>query len=102
MQGIPVVALVYQWYMIERDITDGAQRILAWRITQGEPQVQDVVFPTLMDPRGALDYASWWVVVHLGPLGLNEFDSSADKVVSQPSKNDDPYHIENPIHDGPS
>lgn len=40
------------------------------------------------------------MLVHPGPLGLDESDSSTNEVMSQPSKDDDPYHVDNPIHDG--
>lgn len=38
--------------------------------------------------------------MYLGLLHLDELDDN-DGEVSQPSEDDDPMHVDNPIHDGP-
>lgn len=39
--------------------------------------------------------------VRLGPLGLEELNSSSDGGGSPPSKEEDTMHMDNLIHDGP-
>lgn len=67
---------VYQRYNDERDILDRSESILTWKITWGDPKDLDVVAPTYIVPKFALRYATWWVAIHLGPLGLDESNSS--------------------------
>lgn len=45
----------------------------------------------------ALGYTAWWATMHLSPMGL---DDGTDGEVSQPYEDNDPYHVENHIHDG--
>lgn len=61
----------------------------------------DATTPTLMALRVSPDYAAWWTTMYPGPLVLDESNDS-DGEVSQPSEDDDPMQVDNPIHDGPS
>lgn len=73
-----------------------------WRSTQVEPQVHDATIAMMIIPSIAPSYVGWWMMMHLGPLGLYDSDSDGDsQVASQPSKQDDQMDIYNAIHDGP-
>lgn len=75
--------------------------ILAWMVAWEETQVMDVAAHIFISPRVSLDYVAWWIGVQLGDIGLGEDDNSYEETTSEGSNEDDPYQVNNPIHDVP-
>lgn len=52
----------------------------------------DAIAHILMDPRVSLRCVAWWIRVHLGALGLEDYRNSKNgEIVSEHSEDDDPY-----------
>lgn len=61
-----------------------------WRLTWIEPQALDAVMAMVMTPEVAPNYVGWWIVMQLGPLGLDELGNENDgEMASQSSKEDE-------------
>lgn len=76
----------------------GAQVTPAWRLTWEEPWTLDKVAHISMVPRVSLGYVAWCIRFCTRYIRM---DDKEDKVSNEISLEDDPYQVNNPIHDIP-
>lgn len=78
----------------------GIQIILTWRITWGELRILNKTTNVSMEPRVSFGYITWWFKVYPGHIGMDEDDEEeGDEATSEELLENDPYQVNNLIHD---
>lgn len=54
-----------------------------------------------MDPSTMKEYMAWWDTVLPSPLGMDEDEDGEMVAISKGYLDEDPHHVENPMHDPP-
>lgn len=74
-----------------------------WNISWSEPQALNAIINIMIAPKMIPKFGAWWTLVHPSLLGMEKLDNDGDgdgEVMSQPSEDEDPIQVDNPIHDG--
>jgi len=78
---------------------DGVMDMSSWLVGWLELMRVDRREVISMAPMVSLGFIIWWVIMHLGPLGLDELEGNDDGESSKPSKEENQMDFDNPIHD---
>lgn len=84
--------------MAKRDAPLGAQMILAWRLTWEETWVHDAKIDIYVVSGVVQVYGTWWLGFHPLDLGIDK-EEKEEVTASKGSTKDDPYQVNNLMHD---